>query len=117
LADKPADVSLQYVLPKPGVYGEDLLPPAELRLFGLYNWWNAIHYFFPYKRLIGTDWDSILVKYIPIMINANDSLAYTMAVRSMVSEIHDSHGFLSNVNKITPVRKALDLATPSEQHL
>lgn len=46
------------------------------------------------------------------MVNANDSLDYTMAVRSMVSEIHDSHGFLSNVNKTTPVRKAFGYYPP-----
>lgn len=64
---------------------------AGQRLLGLYNFWNAIEYFFPSKSLTGNNWDSILNAYIPIFINATDAFNYYLAICALSSEIHDSH--------------------------
>lgn len=97
-------IGADYVYPKPGRYAQSLYPDASLRLMGLFNWWNAIHYFFPYKQLTDTPWDTVLYRHIPQMLQAKDSIAYMYAVRSMVSHINDSHGFLSSMLPATPAR-------------
>ena len=86
-----ANLSWQYIPPKPVWYLNEQLPTAEKRLFALYNWWNAIEYLYPYKNLIGRNWDSVLTQYIPQMINANDSLSYYLALLNITAEIHDMH--------------------------
>jgi len=47
-----------------------------------------------------------------ISFDLADSLVYALAVRSLVSEIRDSHGFLSNVNNVTPIRKPFGFYPP-----
>jgi hypothetical protein len=103
---------MDYLYPRPGRYSQSFYPDAGLRLMGLFNWWNAIHYFFPYKQLTDVPWDSVLYSHIPIMLNAKDSIEYMFAVRSMVSYINDSHGFLYNENPVTPVRSILGYWPP-----
>lgn len=105
-------IGADYVYPKPGRYPESLYPDAGLRLMGLFNWWNAIQYFFPYKHLTDVPWDSVLYQHIPMMLQAKDSTAYMYAVRSMVSYINDSHGFLNNMLPATPARALIGYWPP-----
>jgi carboxyl-terminal processing protease len=107
-------IGMEYVYPRPGRYSEKFYPEVGLRLMGLFNWWNAIHYFFPYKHLTDVPWDSVLNIHIPMMLECSDSLEYMFAVRSMVSYINDSHGFLNNANPATPARSILGYSPPIE---
>ncbi|MCU0333427.1 MAG: S41 family peptidase [Chitinophagaceae bacterium] len=107
-------IGAEYVYPKPARYGSSLYPDADLRLMALYNWWNAIHYFFPYKHLTDKAWDTVLYQHIPMMLQAKDSVAYMLAVRSMVSDINDSHGFILNMLPATPARALYGYWPPIE---
>ena len=73
------------------------------RLFGLYNYWNAINYFYPNKHLLKQSWDSVLTEFIPRFINANDTASYYFTITDLVSHIHDSHGFFGRL----PVMKTV----------
>lgn len=54
--------------------------PAEwLRLQFLFRYWNTIQYFFPYKDLIGRDWNDVLKEFIPKFAEAKDSIEYHIA--------------------------------------
>lgn len=87
--------SLDYTHPYPTDTNNGLAPVGS-RLFGLYNYWNAIAYFAPYKYLLKESWDSVLTTFIPKFINANDSLNYYFTVRELITHVHDSHGFFRN---------------------
>lgn len=50
-------------------------PDTQYRLLFLTRFWNIINYFAPYKYLTG-NWDDVLKKFIPAIINSNDTLAY-----------------------------------------
>lgn len=69
-------------------------PSTGYRVLAAYQWWNAIHYFYPYKALIGEDWDAVLPGSIVQMEAAQDSMAYVLGVAIMATHIHDSHGFV-----------------------
>ncbi|PZR23719.1 MAG: hypothetical protein DI535_23485 [Citrobacter freundii] len=94
-----------FVQPIPARYSDTLVPSAEQRLFGLYNFWNTIHYFSPYTAGLDHSWDSIITKYIPVFLHANDSLSYMLAVRALASETQDCHGFIGTNRQATPARK------------
>lgn len=79
---------------KEKTYAEMEFPEKEMRLLALFRFWNVMNYFFPYKDLIGTDWDTILPKYIPQFEADQDALEYRLTAGKMVAEIHDSHGFV-----------------------
>lgn len=79
-------------------YPEMKTPEESYRLLSLFRYWNAIHYFFPYKYAMDQDWNQVLSMLIPVFQQASDSLTYPKALSHMVALIQDSHGFL---NKIT----------------
>jgi C-terminal processing protease CtpA/Prc len=77
-------------------YAEMAYPAREYRVLAAFRIWNVIHYFFPYKDLIGEDWDAVLREFIPRMERVKDKLEYTLMVAEMVTHFHDSHGFVES---------------------
>ena len=75
-------------------YPEMSHPPLEYRLLAAFRIWTVINYFFPYKDLIGEDWDGVLGEFILRMEQADSELSYHLAVAEMITHIHDSHGFV-----------------------
>jgi hypothetical protein len=69
-------------------------PDAGYRLLCLFRYWNMIQYFYPYKHLIGEDWDNILTALIPVFIDAKNAVEYDQAAMQMICRIHDAHGGL-----------------------
>jgi len=66
-------------------------PDAGMRLLSLYRYWNMIEYFYPYKHLIGENWDNTLSHFIPQFIQAKDNTEYLLASQKLISSIHDTH--------------------------
>lgn len=66
-------------------------PDAGYRLLALFRYWNMIQYFFPYKHLIGEDWNQILPEFAPAFVAANDSLSYRLTALRLIGRIHDTH--------------------------
>lgn len=80
----------QHELPYAGIN----YPDAGLRLLALYRYWNMIQYFYPYKHLIGQNWEQNLADFIPQFVKASNSLDYELAALSLISSIHDTHANL-----------------------
>lgn len=76
--------------PYPGLITVD----AGYRMLALFRFWNMVEYFFPYKNIIGEDWDKALTAMIPSFVNAKTRLDYKLAVWSMINRIHDTHANL-----------------------
>lgn len=67
------------------------LPDAGMRLLSLYRYWNMINYFFPYKHLIGGNWEDKLESFIPDFVNAERKQEYLLTTLRLISTIHDTH--------------------------
>lgn len=74
-------------------------PDDGYRLLALYRFWNVIHYFFPYRDLTDTDWNTILKIFIPKFISASNELNYELTVKQLVTCINDSHGGFIDFDK------------------
>lgn len=72
-------------------YAAMAYPDAGYRLLCLYRYWNMIQYFYPYKHLIGKNWNSILPAFIPRFIEAKDATGYDLTTMALISSIHDTH--------------------------
>jgi len=102
-AKRPFDKS-RYVEFKKGVgnpvflnenaYPEMSCPNAGYRLVALFRYWNIIQYYYPYKYLIGENWQNVLTEFIPLFIYAKNELEYKFTLVRLVARIHDSHAFL-----------------------
>ncbi|HUD15447.1 MAG TPA: S41 family peptidase [Terracidiphilus sp.] len=82
----------QAAAPRDKTYDDMPYPPVEYRLLGAFRVWAVINYFYPYKGLMGEDWNDTLRQFIPRMEAARDALDYNLAIAEMVTHIHDSHG-------------------------
>lgn len=69
-------------------------PDAGYRLLSLYRYWSMINYFFPYKDIIGEDWNAVLSASIPGFVDAKNELAYGMAALKLISKVKDTHANL-----------------------
>ncbi len=76
-------------------YKDSVFPSPSLRLLGLARYWNIIHYFFPYKYLIGQDWNTVLTEMVPKFKDAKDTIAYHLAMLELTATINDSHAGFS----------------------
>jgi len=71
-------------------YAEMTAPDLPHRLLAAFRVWSVIHYFYPYRDLIG-DWDGVLREFIPRFESAEDADAYAAAVLEMTAHIYDGH--------------------------
>ena len=77
-------------------YTQMIYPGEDYRLLSLFRYWNVIQYFFPYKYLIGSNWDDVLTEFIPIFTDASNATEYHLAVRQLTARINDSHSATSS---------------------
>jgi len=95
-----APVRPQRSLPSAGYlekrYADQLYPPTELRLVAGFRIWGVFHYFFPYKHLIGEDWDQVLLEMLPKLETAGGAREYHLTVAEMVARTNDSHCSVSS---------------------
>ena len=75
-------------------YSEIVNPDAGFRLLCLFRYWNIIQYFFPYKDIIGEDWNKKIPEFLPKFLNAKDSLSYQLIALELIAQIHDTHANL-----------------------
>jgi C-terminal processing protease CtpA/Prc len=71
-----------------------VFPSEEYRLLGLFRYWNIINYFYPYKYLIGEDWNTVLDEMIPKFLYPKDTVDYHMAMLELINSLNDSHAEL-----------------------
>lgn len=67
------------------------IPDAGFRLLSLYRYWNMINYFYPYKHLIGGNWEDKLQTFIPEFVKAESKPDYLLTTLKLISSIHDTH--------------------------
>lgn len=103
-----------YVRHNPGVgnpdfsgeaaYQDMAVPDAGFRLLALYRFWNIIEYWFPYRDVIGADWDDVLVEFIPRLLAAEDGEGYRLILMELVARVHDTHANLWSDLDLRPPR-------------
>lgn len=92
----PAPAASAVVPTAEAAYREMHYPALPYRVLAAYRWWNAIRYFYPYRALIGQDWNAVLPRSIARLAAARDSLEYAQAIAENAAEINDSHGFVNS---------------------
>lgn len=75
-------------------YPADKTPSAVLRLLGLFNGWNTIHYFSPNKDLLALSWEKALPRFIPQFLAASTDSLYFMALMNLTGSLRDGHSIL-----------------------
>jgi len=72
-------------------YATMTYPDAGFRILSLYRYWSMINYFFPYKDVIGKNWNEVLNSSIPEFVKAKDQQEYLLATLKLIAGVHDTH--------------------------
>lgn len=100
LAEKPQKKIEQentvYIRKPQDPYSTIGFPNANYRLLGLFNFWNAVQYFSPNKKLIAMDWENALSYFIPKFVNANTENDYFLSLMELTASLKDGHSLLIN---------------------
>lgn len=94
-----AYVSFKNDSPYPFMENENPYPDMKFddtgyRLLSLFRYWNIIEYYYPYKDVIGEDWDQVLLEFIPKFVHESDYESYLMTIAELTTRIYDSHAFV-----------------------
>lgn len=80
-------------------YGSMTYPDAGYRLLTLFRYWNMIAYFFPYKSLIGEDWNKVLAEFVPKFISAANETEFKLATLALIARVNDTHANIYGQDK------------------
>ncbi|MCP4156400.1 MAG: hypothetical protein GY757_52290 [bacterium] len=78
-------------------YSSPAYPGEEMRLLALFRYWNIVQYFYPYKDEMDKDWEEVLDEFIPLVLEAEDEMAYHLTIRRLSTRLNDSHAFMMSV--------------------
>ncbi len=83
-------------------------PDEPHRVLAVFEIYNVIRYFFPYRDLMHEDWDALTLRAIGDVRVARDEKAYFQAIRRYYAHIHDGHGFIGG----TPIGELFGGSVP-----
>jgi len=72
----------------------DSLFSNSICYLGITRYWNVINYYFPYRRIIKHNWDSIYLKLVPEFISLSTMDDYYLAVKRLNAKVNDGHGYI-----------------------
>jgi C-terminal processing protease CtpA/Prc len=98
LSEASSDTSSAVAVPQPPTAPEwrDLYPSAGYRILGAARLWSTIRLFYPYKSLIGENWDEQLRAALAAVEGAHDAVDYSKAIAAFAAHIHDTHVGVGN---------------------
>ena len=113
-ANRPADgrqfyVSLNRFVGNPSfdhelAYPRLRLPDAGFQILAVFRFWNMIEYWYPYRDVIGEDWDAVLAQMLPRVALARDGDGFRREMMALIARVHDTHANLwSSLNVRPPV--------------
>ncbi len=112
-ARRDADGEQHYVFRPPGGVGNASFsnelgysgpkePDAGYRMLGVYRFWNIVESWFPYRDVMGEDWDSVLAEFIPRAFAAEMGNDYALVMMELVARVHDGHANLWSSTALRP---------------
>ena len=60
------------------------------RLLGLFRLWNTMNYYYPHIGILDVEWNDLLVKYIPKMLEDTDRHSYELTLAALSHHLRDS---------------------------
>ncbi len=75
-------------------YARARLPDAGYQLLALYRFWNIVQFWFPYRNVIGENWDDVLKEFIPRIALADNLNRYQLELMALIARVNDTHANL-----------------------
>jgi len=78
------------------------LPDAGFQILALYRFWNIIEYWYPYRDIVGENWDNVLTEFIPRIALAKTADSYQREFMAFIAKVHDTHANLWSSLQVRP---------------
>jgi C-terminal processing protease CtpA/Prc len=78
-------------------YTKEKYPTLGYRALAVAKIYAVINNFFPNKKLMTVDWDSVTQQYLSSIVLAKDSAEFQFGVSALYAHIQDGHGFMSGL--------------------
>jgi Peptidase family S41 len=82
--------------------GSIKLPDTGYQLLALFRFWNMIEYWFPYRDIIGENWDAVLTEFIPRIVRPRTREAYQLVMTALIARVNDTHANLWSSLNVRP---------------
>jgi len=82
----------------PGIRPSD----PGFQLLALYRFWNIIEYWYPYRDVVGENWDGVLTEFIPRIALAKTGEGYQRELMAFIARVHDTHANLWSSLQVRP---------------
>src|ERR1051326_6006703 len=74
----------------------ETFPDEFHSLLALSRYWNAIEYFYAYRKIMDKNWNDVLVEYIPKIREASNSSKVYSAFAELTTVLKDCHAYYDN---------------------
>eukprot|EP01120_Amphizonella_sp_Union-15-10_P008471 TRINITY_DN3052_c0_g1_i8.p1 TRINITY_DN3052_c0_g1~~TRINITY_DN3052_c0_g1_i8.p1 ORF type:complete len:1045 (+),score=208.08 TRINITY_DN3052_c0_g1_i8:58-3192(+) len=93
-------------------YPDMIFPTLPYRYLALFRLWNSVHYFYPYKDHVQSNWnEQMLRKFLSKFESASNKLEYALVIMEMLNTLQDTHSFVHSLElsnfigtRVPPVR-------------
>jgi hypothetical protein len=68
----------------------------------LYRIWNIVAYWYPYRDVMGENWDAVLTEFLPRVALAKTSAAFQLELMAFIARVHDTHANLWSSLQLRP---------------
>lgn len=95
------------LVPNEVAYADYDFKNEAMNLLALAKAWAVIEYLFPYKYVIGKNWQAVLTESIPVFKAVDSRMTYEKAVLTLENAINDTHaaGILSQLKTLPQLFK------------
>ncbi|MEE1943531.1 S41 family peptidase [Pedobacter sp. KR3-3] len=95
------------LVPNEAAYADYDFKNEAMNLLALAKAWAVIEYLFPYKYVIGKNWQAVLVESIPMFRAVDSRMTYEKAVLTLENAINDTHaaGILNQLKTMPQIFK------------
>jgi C-terminal processing protease CtpA/Prc len=88
---------------KDNLYYNEKNLSAEKRLLGFFRLWGVLNNFYPYRKLIRKNFDSLAVQFVPLIIKASNINAYNVSIAYFLKKLNDGHALILSNEKYAMV--------------
>ena len=68
----------------------------------MYRLWNIIEYWYPYRDVIGENWNQVLTEFLPKIALAKTSDEFQLELLALIARVHDTHANLWSSLQVRP---------------
>jgi len=77
-------------------FNDSIVPDSTHAILALFQYWNTINYLFAYRKIMDENWDSVLIEFLPKVIESSSSFSFYNVMAELATKINDCHGFYEN---------------------